>query len=172
MRQVPVANILDANQVLAALFAFKKGELNPVIEAQVWRQPKGVVTPPLRVDNSVIILYGEGHPKTGPADLYTSGSLHKSHPLPARPAGGVVGAALDRRVVGHDRHPPVLMKHVDRHALENFRLLRVLAKDIGLGAFAHHGLGRQHETVRELLDRHLQRHLLPGPEAPDAEILA
>jgi len=28
MRQVPVAEILDANQVLAALFAFKKGDFS------------------------------------------------------------------------------------------------------------------------------------------------
>lgn len=51
------------------LGAFKKGELNPIIEAQVWNQPKGFVTPPLRVDNGFMILKIEEHQKEGQAEL-------------------------------------------------------------------------------------------------------
>jgi parvulin-like peptidyl-prolyl isomerase len=51
------------------LGAFKKGELNPIIEAQVWSQPKGFVTPPLRVDNGFMILKVEEHQKQGQAEL-------------------------------------------------------------------------------------------------------
>ena len=51
------------------LGAFKKGELNPIIETQVWAQPKGFVTPPLRVDNGFMILKVEEHQKQGQAEL-------------------------------------------------------------------------------------------------------
>lgn len=49
--------------------AFKKGEMNPLIEAQVWTQPKGFVAPPMRVDNGFIIFKVEEHQKQGQADL-------------------------------------------------------------------------------------------------------
>ncbi|MGI8746362.1 MAG: peptidylprolyl isomerase [Bryobacteraceae bacterium] len=49
--------------------AFKKGEMNPLIEAQVWNQPKGFVTPPMRVDNGFIIFKVEEHQKQGQAEL-------------------------------------------------------------------------------------------------------
>ncbi|MDQ2946205.1 MAG: peptidylprolyl isomerase [Acidobacteriota bacterium] len=51
------------------LGAFKKGELNPIIETQVWSQPKGFVTPPLRVDNGFMILKVEEHQKQGQAEM-------------------------------------------------------------------------------------------------------
>ena len=51
------------------LGGFKKGELNPIIDAQVWNQPKGFVAPPMRVDNGFEIFKVEEHQKQGQADL-------------------------------------------------------------------------------------------------------
>ncbi len=51
------------------LGAFKKGELNPIIDTQVWGQPKGFVTPPLRVENGFMILKVEEHQKQGQAEM-------------------------------------------------------------------------------------------------------
>jgi peptidyl-prolyl cis-trans isomerase SurA len=51
------------------LGGFKKGELNPIIDAQVWNQPKGFVTPPLRVETGFEIFKVEEHQKQGQADL-------------------------------------------------------------------------------------------------------
>src|SRR5207302_7984882 len=51
------------------LGGFKKGELNTVIESQVWSQPKGFVTPPMRVENGFEIFKVEEHQKEGQADL-------------------------------------------------------------------------------------------------------
>lgn len=48
---------------------FKKGEMNPMIEAQVWNQPKGFITPPMRVDSGFILFKVEDHQKAGQADL-------------------------------------------------------------------------------------------------------
>src|ERR1700694_4506580 len=51
------------------LGGFKKGELNPIIEGQVWNQPKGFVTPPMRVDSGFEVFKVEEHQKQGQADL-------------------------------------------------------------------------------------------------------
>ncbi|HEV2691013.1 MAG TPA: peptidylprolyl isomerase [Bryobacteraceae bacterium] len=48
---------------------FKKGELNKILEDQVWSQPKGYVTDPIRIDAGFEILRVEEHQKAGQADL-------------------------------------------------------------------------------------------------------
>jgi parvulin-like peptidyl-prolyl isomerase len=48
---------------------FKKGELAKTLEDQVWNQPKGYVTDPIRIDAGFEILRVEEHHKAGQADL-------------------------------------------------------------------------------------------------------
>jgi len=54
---------------MGELGAFKKGDLNPVIEKLVWSQPKGYITDPVRVENGFEIFKVEEHQKEGQADL-------------------------------------------------------------------------------------------------------
>jgi len=49
--------------------AFKKGELSKLLEDQVWSQPKGYVTDPIKIDAGFEILRVEDHQKAGQADL-------------------------------------------------------------------------------------------------------
>jgi parvulin-like peptidyl-prolyl isomerase len=44
---------------------YKKGELNPELEALVWDQAIGYVTDPIRIANGWLILKVEAHPKAG-----------------------------------------------------------------------------------------------------------
>jgi parvulin-like peptidyl-prolyl isomerase len=46
---------------------WEKGKLRPDIEAAVWNQPRGFVTPPMKVDNGFLILKVEDHQKAGQA---------------------------------------------------------------------------------------------------------
>jgi parvulin-like peptidyl-prolyl isomerase len=48
---------------------FTKGQLNPVIEAQVWNQPPGFVTDPIRFDNGWEIFKVEDHQREGLASF-------------------------------------------------------------------------------------------------------
>jgi len=48
---------------------FKKGELNTVLEGQVWSQPKGYISDPIRIDAGFEILRVEDHQKAGQAPL-------------------------------------------------------------------------------------------------------
>ena len=48
---------------------FKKGELSKLLEDQVWSQPKGYVTDPIKIDAGFEILRVEDHQKAGQADL-------------------------------------------------------------------------------------------------------
>jgi parvulin-like peptidyl-prolyl isomerase len=48
---------------------FKKGDLANNIEDQVWSQPKGYVTDPVRTGNGFLILRVEDHQKAGQAEL-------------------------------------------------------------------------------------------------------
>ncbi|HYL74042.1 MAG TPA: peptidylprolyl isomerase [Bryobacteraceae bacterium] len=48
---------------------FKKGELNKLLEDQVWNQPKGYVTDPIRIDAGFEILRVEEHQKAGQAEM-------------------------------------------------------------------------------------------------------
>jgi len=48
---------------------YKKGDLNKVLEDQVWEKPKGYVTDPIKIDNGFEILRVEEHQKAGQADL-------------------------------------------------------------------------------------------------------
>ena len=48
---------------------FKKGDLANNIEDQVWTQPKGYVTDPVRTGNGFLILRVEDHQKAGQAEL-------------------------------------------------------------------------------------------------------
>ncbi|HZT39737.1 MAG TPA: peptidylprolyl isomerase [Bryobacteraceae bacterium] len=46
---------------------FEKGKLRPDIEAAVWNQPRGFVTPPIKVDSGFLILKVQDHQKAGQA---------------------------------------------------------------------------------------------------------
>lgn len=48
---------------------FKKGDLNKLLEDQVWEKPKGYVTDPIKIDNGFEILRVEEHQKAGQADV-------------------------------------------------------------------------------------------------------
>jgi len=48
---------------------FKKGDMPANIEEQVWSQPKGYVTDPIRNPNGFLILRVEDHQKAGQAEL-------------------------------------------------------------------------------------------------------
>jgi len=52
-----------------ALDPFKKGQLDPSLENQVWDKPKGYVTDPIRVSAGFEILRVEEHQKAGQAEL-------------------------------------------------------------------------------------------------------
>ena len=54
---------------LGELPPFKKGDLASNIEDQVWNQPKGYVTDPLRTGNGYLILKVDDHQKAGQAEL-------------------------------------------------------------------------------------------------------
>jgi parvulin-like peptidyl-prolyl isomerase len=56
-------------KTMGELGGFKKGELNSVIESQVWNQPKGYVTDPVRVEAGFNIFKVEEHQKAGQAEL-------------------------------------------------------------------------------------------------------
>jgi peptidyl-prolyl cis-trans isomerase SurA len=48
---------------------FKKGELSSILEGQVWSQPKGFITDPIRTGAGFLIIRVEDHQKAGQADL-------------------------------------------------------------------------------------------------------
>lgn len=48
---------------------FKKGQLDPSLESQVWDKPKGYITDPIRVSAGFLILRVEEHQKAGQAEL-------------------------------------------------------------------------------------------------------
>ena len=48
---------------------FKKGELSKLMEDQVWNQPKGYITDPIRIDAGFEILRVEDHQKAGQAPI-------------------------------------------------------------------------------------------------------
>ena len=48
---------------------YKKGDLNKLLEDQVWEKPKGYVTDPIKIDNGFEILRVEEHQKAGQADV-------------------------------------------------------------------------------------------------------
>jgi len=48
---------------------YKKGDLNKLLDDQVWDKPKGYVTDPIRIDNGFEILRVEEHQKAGQADV-------------------------------------------------------------------------------------------------------
>lgn len=54
---------------MGELPAFKKGELSKNLEDQVWNQPKGYITDPIRTPNGFLILRVEEHQKAGQAEL-------------------------------------------------------------------------------------------------------
>lgn len=54
---------------LGELPPFKKGELAKNLEDQVWNQPKGYITDPIRTPNGFLILRVEDHQKAGQAEL-------------------------------------------------------------------------------------------------------
>lgn len=54
---------------MGELPAFKKGELSKNLEDQVWSQPKGYITDPIRTPNGFLILRVEEHQKAGQAEL-------------------------------------------------------------------------------------------------------
>jgi len=54
---------------LGELPPFKKGDLNKNLEDQVWNQPKGYITDPIRTPNGFLILRVEEHQKAGQAEL-------------------------------------------------------------------------------------------------------
>jgi parvulin-like peptidyl-prolyl isomerase len=54
---------------LGELQPFKKGDLASNIEDQVWSQPKGYVTDPIRTSNGFLILKVDDHQKAGQAEL-------------------------------------------------------------------------------------------------------
>jgi peptidyl-prolyl cis-trans isomerase SurA len=54
---------------LGELPPFKKGDLNKNLEDQVWSQPKGYITDPIRTANGFLILRVEEHQKAGQAEL-------------------------------------------------------------------------------------------------------
>jgi peptidyl-prolyl cis-trans isomerase SurA len=54
---------------LGELPPFKKGDLNKSLEDQVWNQPKGYITDPVRTGNGFLILRVEEHQKAGQAEL-------------------------------------------------------------------------------------------------------
>lgn len=56
-------------KTLGELPAFKKGELSKNLEDQVWNQPKGYITDPIRTPNGFLILRVEEHQKAGQAEL-------------------------------------------------------------------------------------------------------
>jgi peptidyl-prolyl cis-trans isomerase SurA len=51
------------------LGSYKKGDLDPAIESQVWDKPKGYVTDPIKVKAGYLILRVDDHPKEGQAEL-------------------------------------------------------------------------------------------------------
>ena len=51
------------------LGSFKKGQLDPAIEKQVWDKPKGYVTDPIKVPAGYLILRVDEHQKEGQAEL-------------------------------------------------------------------------------------------------------
>jgi parvulin-like peptidyl-prolyl isomerase len=57
------------NKNMGELPPFKKGDLANNIEDQVWTQPKGYVTDPIRTGNGFLILRVEDHQKAGQAEL-------------------------------------------------------------------------------------------------------
>ena len=52
-----------------ALDPYKKGDLAPALESQVWDKPKGYVTDPITVGAGFLILHVEEHHKAGQAEL-------------------------------------------------------------------------------------------------------
>jgi peptidyl-prolyl cis-trans isomerase SurA len=48
---------------------FEKGKLRSDIETTIWNQPRGFVTPPIKVDNGFLILRVEDHQKAGQASF-------------------------------------------------------------------------------------------------------
>jgi peptidyl-prolyl cis-trans isomerase SurA len=54
---------------LGELPPFKKGDLNKNLEDQVWNQPKGYITDPIRTANGFLVLRVEEHQKAGQAEL-------------------------------------------------------------------------------------------------------
>ncbi len=52
-----------------ALDPFKKGQLDKTLEDQVWTQPKGYITDPIRISGGFEILRVEEHQKAGQAEL-------------------------------------------------------------------------------------------------------
>lgn len=48
---------------------YKKGDLDPTLESQVWNLPKGAVTKPIRIPNGFEILKVDDHTKKGLASL-------------------------------------------------------------------------------------------------------
>jgi peptidyl-prolyl cis-trans isomerase SurA len=57
------------NKNMGELPPFKKGDLANNIEDQVWTQPKGYVSDPVRTGNGFLILRVEDHQKAGQAEL-------------------------------------------------------------------------------------------------------
>lgn len=57
------------NKNMGELPPFKKGDLANNIEDQVWTQPKGYVTDPVRTGNGFLILKVDDHQKAGQAEL-------------------------------------------------------------------------------------------------------
>jgi peptidyl-prolyl cis-trans isomerase SurA len=57
------------NKNMGELPPFKKGDLADTVESQVWNQPKGYVTDPIRNPNGFLILRVEDHQKAGQAEL-------------------------------------------------------------------------------------------------------
>ena len=139
MRAVPVAEILDANQVLAALFAFKKGDFSvrlPVNQVGLGRQDRGCLERHLRVQRE----HGERAParqhggrqggQNRPArlaqrrhgrlellrgigqqpDLRSGAALHRNRP---RDRSGGAGRSLPKDVAGSGR--PSAARRVHPH---------------------------------------------------------
>lgn len=51
------------------LGGFKKGELSPSVENQIWDKPRGYVTDPIKVDAGFLIIKVDEHQKAGQAEL-------------------------------------------------------------------------------------------------------
>jgi parvulin-like peptidyl-prolyl isomerase len=56
-------------KTFGALDPYKKGDLAPALESQVWDKPKGTVTDPITVGAGFLILRVEEHQKAGQAEL-------------------------------------------------------------------------------------------------------
>jgi parvulin-like peptidyl-prolyl isomerase len=59
----------DSAKTLGELPPYKKGDLDDNVEAQVWNQPKGHVTDPIRTRKGFLVLRVEEHQKAGQAEL-------------------------------------------------------------------------------------------------------